>query len=64
MRPQTDPVDKWISEYCNEYDANISLVEKAKQIDYAKWADPVPTRPRRIKPGLLTRVLRFLGLSR
>jgi len=64
MSPQPDPVDKWISEYCNEYDANISLVEKSKQIDYAKWAERVPTRPRRIKPSLMVRVLRFLGLKR
>lgn len=62
MNNQDKQLDKWISEYCNEYDANLSLVEKAKQVDYAKWAERVPTRPKRIKPSLMTQVLRFFRI--
>jgi len=56
--------DQWMTDYCDgrkasEFDANLTLVEHYKAVDRASWMDPAP---KRAKPSLMARVLRFLGV--
>lgn len=43
----------------SEFTANLTLVEKYKAVERASWMTPAP---KRVKPGLIARVLRFLGV--